>query len=74
MEDEPSVNLKATNNPLNLSVKKSQSQIESAHESRLNKIIDFWFRPGDDINSTAKGKLYDREETMPREYMMRWFK
>ena len=56
MKDEPDgLSLEASNvrNRLRRSQVGGKATPAIPHEDRLNKIIEFWFRPGDDLDSTA---------------------
>ena len=45
-----------------------------AHQQRLEDILDFWFRGSDDPNEIGMANMYDRETSLPKQYMVRWFK
>ena len=44
------------------------------HQQRLEEILDFWFRDSDDPQKVQVPNKYDRESTLPKKYMKRWFK
>lgn len=41
-------------------------------QQRLEEIIDFWFKLDNDAPLGLS--TYDRDTTLPNEYMIRWFK
>ena len=46
------------------------------YQQRLEEILDFWFRSDDDdhIGGIHSSIAYDREQSLPQKFMMRWFK
>lgn len=44
------------------------------HQQRLEEVLDFWFRDSDDPDKIQVINKYDRETTLPKKYMKRWFK
>ena len=44
------------------------------YHQRLEDVLDFWFRDSDDPQKISVTNTYDRETTLPKKYMKRWFK